>query len=320
MAFPASPVDQQLATINGIAYRYSTSNNTWTKVVTPASGNFDMETLTPNSVTSNFTLSRSAANASSILVIYAGVIQKPFESYTVSTTGKQLIFTEPPLTGQSLYVVYLGNRLDVPRSANTDVITDKLTANGVSSTFTLSQPPANSNCAIVFIDGIQQRSVNNFSISGNTVVFTSPPAASSEIDVYIVGTERASIPTVIDDTISTSKIQNSAVTRTKLAASLAKGIGAWSEISANTTAVAGGFYMANTVSTAITLTLPAGPTLGDTVRIVDAAGNFGTNNLTVAGNGSPIMSSNDPMTVSTANAAFELIFYNATYGWRLFTV
>jgi hypothetical protein len=51
------------------------------------------------------------------------------------------------------------------------------------------------------------------------------------------------------------------------------------------TAVAGEGYFCNTTSAAFTATLPAG-TLGDEVSLVDYAGTFDTNNLTVAPNGS----------------------------------
>ena len=54
------------------------------------------------------------------------------------------------------------------------------------------------------------------------------------------------------------------------------------------TAVAYGGYFCNTTSSAFTVTLPATPTRGQFVVLVDYAGTFATNNLTVAGNGSKI--------------------------------
>ena len=47
-------------------------------------------------------------------------------------------------------------------------------------------------------------------------------------------------------------------------------------------------YFIDTTSTTITATLPASPVLGDFVSIIDYAGTFDTNNLTVARNGKPI--------------------------------
>ena len=83
----------------------------------------------------------------------------------------------------------------------------------------------------------------------------------------------------------------------------------------NYTASAGQGVFANTTSSAFTVTLPAG-TLGDEVTIVDYAGTFDSNALTVAANGSEkIFGSTDDLTVSTERAAFTLVFTDSTQGW-----
>lgn len=80
------------------------------------------------------------------------------------------------------------------------------------------------------------------------------------------------------------------------------------------------FCWTNTSSTAITITLPSSPSKGDTIRFVDVAKTFDTNNLTLNRNGQLIQGDAANMTVNVEGAAFDLIFYNATYGWRIFTV
>ena len=83
----------------------------------------------------------------------------------------------------------------------------------------------------------------------------------------------------------------------------------------NYTAAAGQGVFANTTSSSFTITLPAG-TLGDEVTIVDYAGTFDSNALTVAANGSEkIFGSTDDLTVSTERAAFTLVFTDSTQGW-----
>ena len=83
----------------------------------------------------------------------------------------------------------------------------------------------------------------------------------------------------------------------------------------NYTASAGQGVFANTTSGSFTVTLPAG-TLGDEVTIVDYAGTFDSNALTVAANGSEkIFGSTDDLTVSTERAAFTLVFTDSTQGW-----
>ena len=80
---------------------------------------------------------------------------------------------------------------------------------------------------------------------------------------------------------------------------------------------AGYGYFVNTSSAAITMTLPSSPSLGDEVSIIDYAGTFDTNNLTVGRNSQPIMGSAADLTVSTERAAFTLVYVDSTQGWLL---
>jgi hypothetical protein len=82
------------------------------------------------------------------------------------------------------------------------------------------------------------------------------------------------------------------------------------------TASAGQGVFTNTSGGAFTVTLPASPTLGDEVSIIDL-GSAGTNNVTVGRNSEKIMGSAADMTISTDNAAIKLVYVDGTYGWRL---
>ena len=83
------------------------------------------------------------------------------------------------------------------------------------------------------------------------------------------------------------------------------------------TAVAGEGYFCNTSSAAFTATLPAG-TLGDEITLIDYAGTFDTNNLTVAPNGSEkIMGTAASLTVSIERAGLTLVYTDSTQGWLL---
>ncbi len=101
----------------------------------------------------------------------------------------------------------------------------------------------------------------------------------------------------------------------------------WTEMSGGTswqavqstgfTAAAGKGYFCNTTSAAFTVTLPASPSLGDEVTIVDYAGTADTNNITVGRNSLKIMGSAADLTVAIERAAFTLVYSDSTYGWLL---
>ena len=65
------------------------------------------------------------------------------------------------------------------------------------------------------------------------------------------------------------------------------------------------------------MTLPSSPSLGDEVSIIDYAGTFDTNNLTVGRNSQPIMGTAADLTVSTERAGFTLVYSDSTQGWLL---
>ena len=108
----------------------------------------------------------------------------------------------------------------------------------------------------------------------------------------------------------------------------ASGVLSWTTISggvswqavitaATKTAVAGEGYFIDTTSNACTLTLPAG-SIGDEVNVIDYAGTFDTNNLTVGRNGSDkINGAAADLTVAIERAAFTLVFTDSTQGWLL---
>ena len=92
----------------------------------------------------------------------------------------------------------------------------------------------------------------------------------------------------------------------------------WQAVKTTTyTAAAGEGIFANTTSGAWTLTLPASPSIGDEVSVVDYAGTFDTNNLTIGRNSQNIQGSAADLTVATERAGFTLAFTDSTQGWLL---
>ena len=81
------------------------------------------------------------------------------------------------------------------------------------------------------------------------------------------------------------------------------------------TAVAGAQIFANTSSDAITVNLPASPSTGDEVTIIDTRGSWASNNLTVGRNGQPINTGASDLTLNTSGQALTLVYIDATRGW-----
>ena len=83
------------------------------------------------------------------------------------------------------------------------------------------------------------------------------------------------------------------------------------------TAANGEGYFVDTGSGAVTATLPASPSAGNIVAFSDYDGNFATNNLIIARNGSNINGEASNFTVAKNDVSLQLIYVDATEGWRI---
>jgi hypothetical protein len=81
------------------------------------------------------------------------------------------------------------------------------------------------------------------------------------------------------------------------------------------TAVAGEGYFCNTTSSAFTVTLPATPTAGQQVAVVDYAGTFDTNALTINPNSNKIEGQLSNVIISGEREGVILTYIDATQGW-----
>ena len=83
----------------------------------------------------------------------------------------------------------------------------------------------------------------------------------------------------------------------------------------NFIAVAGNGYAVNTQIANVTVTLPAAPTIGSFLTIVDYAQTFGSNNLILYPNGNKIQGNTSNVTLNTNGQATSLVYYDSTRGW-----
>jgi len=80
---------------------------------------------------------------------------------------------------------------------------------------------------------------------------------------------------------------------------------------------ASGNYFMNVSATGQTFTLPATPTIGDSVSITDIRGTAASVPFTIARNSQPIQGSAEDLTFNVSNASITLVYSNTTNGWRV---
>jgi len=83
----------------------------------------------------------------------------------------------------------------------------------------------------------------------------------------------------------------------------------------NFTAESGEGYFINTTSGAVTITLPASPSVGDFVGILDYARTFGSNKCLIDPNGSNIEGGTADNALKTSGGSATLFYADATKGW-----
>jgi hypothetical protein len=94
----------------------------------------------------------------------------------------------------------------------------------------------------------------------------------------------------------------------------------WHSIVATYTASLGEKIFADTTAGAFTITLPPNPSIGSFLKIYDPTASWNGHNLTLGRNGLNINSSASNYTASVNNSALEIIYINATVGWKVFVL
>ncbi len=176
--------------------------------------------------------------------------------------------------------------------------------------FTATAGQTNFVTTVPFIDGFEQVYFNgllllkttDYTTSGNNTVILGSAAAVGDIIEVVTITNLNSVNTYTQAETNALIAANSYISPVS--------------ISANTNLLAKKRYFVTSAS-ALTLTLPASPTLNDEIQILDASGNASTYNITVARNGNNINGGAGNLIIDMNGAWVTLLYTGATYGWKV---
>jgi hypothetical protein len=124
-----------------------------------------------------------------------------------------------------------------------------------------------------------------------------------------IGRKPTNAPLTSDD------IPNGIISAADLASGIS-GLITWQSVqTTGFTASAGRGYPCNTTSAAFTVTLPASPSVGDTIILLDYAGTFDTNALTVNPNSNKIEGGTANLRLTGDREGVTLTYIDSTQGW-----
>ena len=137
------------------------------------------QTFQGNDTNTAFTLSNSA-NTSRTFVFLNGVAQVPVTDFTVANTT--LTFAAAPANTDTISVF----AVDISSPNDVEFTTDKFTANGTATTFTLGSSITANSFAFVLLNGVAQVPTLDYGISGSTLTFAAAPILTNEIMVISI--------------------------------------------------------------------------------------------------------------------------------------
>lgn len=168
----------------------------------------------------------------------------------------------------------------------------------------------------VFLNGIRLRETTDYIANTGTQITLQYTAAENDV-VEIIAWKNITaingIHLLPDQTNNSGYI----LTTDGSTASWIPNSTAWTETSNNITATSGDKLFVDCSANAVTVTLPATPSMGDEIKIIDATGTAATYNITVARNGNNILGVAEDLVIQTDRAAFGLVYYNSAQGWVL---
>ena len=138
------------------------------------------------------------SRAAQITLSINGVVQQPTAGYSIESDST-IVFSSAPVSTDKIFASFIG---EVAASFDiADNTVDEFTANGSTTTFTLSKTVSSSNDLLVTLDGVTQypntqSATRAYNVVENVLTFTSAPAAGVIIQVRHIGFGGASSQSV----------------------------------------------------------------------------------------------------------------------------
>ncbi|REJ63502.1 MAG: hypothetical protein DWQ21_02960 [Bacteroidetes bacterium] len=226
-------------------------------------------------------------------VYIEGVYQ---EKATYSVSGSNIIFDTNVPAGYSIEV----STLKMTPASSVEPTTfevDTFTGDGSTNNFTLvNGSPSSKSLTMVFIQGVYQAKSKYNLVSGQIQFTGGTPADDDAIEVISI----SAINTGVNAVTSVNGEVGEVTVQSKPDVQV---------ISADTNAVVNTLYV---FTATLTLTLPASPALGDSIKISNLSD---VATCVLGRNGNKIMGDAADLTLDTASASFELIYSGTSKGW-----
>ena len=185
----------------------------------PNNGFYEKQSLTCDGSTTTFTLNFTVGTVNSIIVSVHGVLQEPNVAYNLGSGGTQIVFTEAPISTDTVFVVFLGLAFDTAnlgpgaftvtelaeRAASNDkfllldtsagtvksiqtsnivaaTVQRDYTGDGSTAAFTVTSGVTADNI-LVMVEGLVMLPTTDYTVSGTTCTLTTAPSAGDKIDI-----------------------------------------------------------------------------------------------------------------------------------------
>ncbi len=167
--------------------------------------------------------------------------------------------------------------------------------------------------AQIDLDGLNSRLYINELRSQSTSTIIVPASTTLTVDTLALTKLEGNVTVATGHSITVADPTGLNVGGSEIKAG---GVKAWENKSATFTAEPGKSYIVDTTAAAFDVTMPAAPSYGDTVVFLDAVGNFGTNAITLRGNGEKIMRvASQDLAVDEDDTYIEMVYSGSTNGW-----